>query len=71
MSFTMMVSQQNQPVLLRKKKKKVGENLASLFQCCEISLQVVNETVRMGSILPSIFRKVDKDIEIKGTVWID
>ncbi|MBA0835377.1 hypothetical protein Goarm_007658, partial [Gossypium armourianum] len=28
--------------------------------------QMVNETIRLGNIVPAIFRKVVKDIEIKG-----
>ncbi|KAH1075471.1 hypothetical protein J1N35_027799 [Gossypium stocksii] len=32
-----------------------------------VELTVINETIRLGNIVPAIFRKVVKDIEIKGS----
>ena len=41
--------------------KKTSQLIAYIFL-----LQVINETVRLANIVPGIFRKVLKDVEIKG-----
>eukprot|EP00261_Vitis_vinifera_P040313 XP_019081556.1 PREDICTED: cytochrome P450 87A3 isoform X1 [Vitis vinifera] len=36
------------------------------YKSMNFTMMVINETVRLGNIVPGIFRKVAKDIEIKG-----
>ncbi|CBI31825.3 hypothetical protein VitviT2T_025001 [Vitis vinifera] len=59
------ITREHESILRNRKQKDSGITWEE-YKSMSFTMMVVNETVRMGSILPSIFRKVDKDIEIKG-----
>ncbi|CAN0902710.1 Cytochrome P450 87A3 [Linum grandiflorum] len=59
------LTREHEAILERKKEGETGINWED-YQSMTFTHMVINETIRLTNIVPGIFRKVLKDVEIKG-----
>ncbi|XVF09819.1 hypothetical protein REPUB_Repub07fG0129200 [Reevesia pubescens] len=57
---------QEHEALLRERETKDSGITWKEYKSMTFTHMVINETIRLGNIVPAIFRKVVKDVEIKG-----
>ncbi|MBA0863109.1 hypothetical protein Goshw_006267 [Gossypium schwendimanii] len=57
---------QEHETILRERETKDSGITWKEYKSMTFTHMVINETIRLGNIVPTIFRKVVKDIEIKG-----
>ncbi|XP_039065354.1 cytochrome P450 87A3-like [Hibiscus syriacus] len=57
---------QEHETILREKETKGSSITWKEYKSMTFTHMVINETIRLGNIVPAIFRKVVKDIEIEG-----
>ncbi|KAK6262277.1 hypothetical protein QUC31_008093 [Theobroma cacao] len=60
------LTQEHEAILTERETKDSGITWKE-YKSMTFTHMVINETIRLGNIVPAIFRKVVKDVEVKGT----